>query len=1639
MKKLTVAAVMSLGAFAALGADDTKTDSFKVHFAERATGAITIDGKFDEADWKTAEPILDWGPTTFLRRQPVAKPETYLKYLWDDKYLYVAMRCGEEDFPEENMKLFRKNDFNKAQPVYNRDCVELHLDGNNDRHTKFQIWFSPTEEKSIIWHYDFGWGLLENHDYGLTADWDYKVSVDDKGWQFEGRLALAHFEMTGKPGNICAAEPCRFRMMKHMKGVDGKDLGVTTRLWGWSTQGGEHHETPKYGKIIFVDKKPASLVEGLRLVYKDLDERKIFVQTTTDYNLVEKGEVKKIPYLDKAKELLAATDKLLARSEALYLEPAPKNFFMYPSNAVVKAREEFAKLNAKIAGKPTCDIATLAEITEWTKKTDSAVDTAYFNSLAGLLRSEKKVRHPVKLAYDPTLPVQDDDERPNPPPETRALPHLDWAKTLAVKPAKTLIVVNSYGTIDAYSLKARLGLDADVFYMQPSPPCDGEDYWHEGFFGSLKHQRILENMLAKNGYRDFVFLGLTPTYFTARLQCWLLEQMLEGSRLVMVGNGWNHWNFNSILKKNPELASGTIHDIPAVADYDETEPGFNLYKVKDKSVNAAGVETGAFGQGQITAYNAGAGQNYMLYCAMSACPYLKPDRAFDDEYLYGATVRAIMQGLGLRGDRRALELTVGIDGTAAANRKPEAALTVTGEKEWSGKVRYEVRDTWGKVVQAAKTLDVSVPAGAKHISLDLAPLPAGRFVITAWLTDAQGGVLDFASGEALVKDASGSKCECNPLCKRTLPPAVVSEVKLAKECFEEKEPVAAQIKIANAVKGMTVEALVRDPRKRIIEKAAFEVNPETGVADVRFDFKRLGSGCNFLETKLLLGKKTLAEGKVTEFYRHVPRHDDYEIFADPCQFGGQMGDLRDAIMQHYGVQLYQTWGRGSTYRGGNPVYRHWISGRESDKGGTLSSPWYPWDLNRMYKREAIALKGINGHFLSLGDDSGDSRAFSKGTPDWVPVFIDAMREKFDREIKPGRDLGVLLDEWGRSRKFPQVRRSNWRWGFQQPVMKNVKALLNCDLKPEDLALFKNCLPRAYKNIEYFNRQHGTAFKNYNEINAETIKTLNPVAMPEFVNFCLWLRDRYQNDIAKLNAHWKSSFKDFFSVEDAWIDEQKFRKNFTASIVRAIYFEDNFINQFRAIAGAVRSVDPTMGVGLCASGLGNAMPEVLEHLNTVGNYLGGEEIELMRCLPHVYLGETIGVYGGRLVPLPMREREVYHGLFSGANFSWFWATCYAINGNLAVQENRARRQLETYREVTRGTGALCVRAKRQNDGIRILASRTAGRLEPLVAGGCTHEQARRSFGAVIEDLGLQYDYLTTHQLEKGVSGDVKVLVLASVQTLTDKELAAIKAFVKRGGKVLCDVVPAIADNYGNLLEKPMLAETDYTLLGFKPASYTFLRGRGELGTMRVDTLAKFASWGIKPLYKTLNEKGEEVTNVEYSRFVRDGVTCLGYEKIANSYETFPMKANLALEKPMHVYESRSGKYLGLTDKAAIELTGLDCCLFTLLPYEVTGVSVQTPAKIKKGETLKVKAQAEVARLAAADTKIGTHVLRFELVPPGGYDELKYAPVAHQVLDAPKGYAEADFAIAYNEAVEYFTLVVTDVMTGKSFSKKITVTK
>src|SRR5690606_5093513 len=72
-------------------------------------------------------------------------------------------------------------------------------------------------------------------------------------------------------------------------------------------------------------------------------------------------------------------------------------------------------------------------------------------------------------------------------------------------------------------------------------------------------------------------------------------------------------------------------------------------------------------------------------------------------------------------------------------------------------------------------------------------------------------------------------------------------------------------------------------------------------------------------------------------------------------------------------------------------------------------------------------------------------------------------------------------------------------------------------------------------------------------------------------------------------------------------------------------------------------------------------------------------------------------------------------------------------------------------------------------------------------------------------GLNFDYVTTRMAEAGALDNYKVLCLFGATALSEKEVAAIEAFTKRGGVVIADVNPGILSEYLRPLGKSRMAD------------------------------------------------------------------------------------------------------------------------------------------------------------------------------------------------------------------------------------------
>jgi len=140
-----------------------------------------IDGRLDDEAWRTEG---EWAGH-YTQNTPVegAKPtaETELKILYDDRYIYMAIRAY-DDPAKVRRYPGRRDDFQN----YAVDVVGITFDSYNDKRTGFE--FDLTAGGGKI---DLVLGNGETEwDVNWDAVWDGKVAHDDKGWTAEFRVPL---------------------------------------------------------------------------------------------------------------------------------------------------------------------------------------------------------------------------------------------------------------------------------------------------------------------------------------------------------------------------------------------------------------------------------------------------------------------------------------------------------------------------------------------------------------------------------------------------------------------------------------------------------------------------------------------------------------------------------------------------------------------------------------------------------------------------------------------------------------------------------------------------------------------------------------------------------------------------------------------------------------------------------------------------------------------------------------------------------------------------------------------------------------------------------------------------------------------------------------------------------------------------------------------------------------------------------------------------------------------------------------------------------------------------------------------------------------------------------------------------------
>ncbi len=162
----------------------------RIYYATRTEIVPKIDGKLNDKCWETVG-AWDGG---FIQQPPhqakSPSQETEVKILYDDKYLYFAIICHDNE-PEKMSPILGRRDEN------NGDMAGVALDSYNDKQTAFEFNLTAAGQKVDLMHMgEYGW------DFNWNAVWDGKTSVGDSAWYAEMRVPFTQIRFANKEEHI---------------------------------------------------------------------------------------------------------------------------------------------------------------------------------------------------------------------------------------------------------------------------------------------------------------------------------------------------------------------------------------------------------------------------------------------------------------------------------------------------------------------------------------------------------------------------------------------------------------------------------------------------------------------------------------------------------------------------------------------------------------------------------------------------------------------------------------------------------------------------------------------------------------------------------------------------------------------------------------------------------------------------------------------------------------------------------------------------------------------------------------------------------------------------------------------------------------------------------------------------------------------------------------------------------------------------------------------------------------------------------------------------------------------------------------------------------------------------------------------
>ena len=325
----------------------------------------------------------------------------------------------------------------------------------------------------------------------------------------------------------------------------------------------------------------------------------------------------------------------------------------------------------------------------------------------------------------------------------------------------------------------------------------------------------------------------------------------------------------------------------------------------------------------------------------------------------------------------------------------------------------------------------------------------------------------------------------------------------------------------------------------------------------------------------------------------------------------------------------------------------------------------------------------------------------------------------------------------------------------------------------------------------------------------------------FYAYRAYLRNVY-GTVEGLNASWGTDHRSFDEVSEAMYSgdragelsvEARRTGNFAPVIDWGMFRYWMVADMFKLVKTTLNEHAPE--ARLCVTTLmwnhpfrGYFFPEVLKHVDFFSPYLsgcGGGDVTTTEAgrsfmRPGSVHGVLSGSYYSTMTGNPAYYAAFPHAVLMDGHRDFFWYAFGSGGGEVGLSPSMSPypQTVDAVRELQwmrRGAAELVLKAKRKAPEVAIFYSQPSYIFSYRGLGGSHVPWRQNGWIHCLRNLGYGTRFVSGEQIDAGALADARVLVLPHSQCISDANVEAMRAFVERGGVVLADRRPGIADEHG----------------------------------------------------------------------------------------------------------------------------------------------------------------------------------------------------------------------------------------------------